>query len=218
MSDDDEDWDGRDLSGRWCKGHCPNPKGRPRKKAPVSDADMNWFKNGVQDITINGVKRQLTRHEILLHSMYEQAVKGKSVNTAKKLLERFEQAALDRAEAYLHLRDLKAAIDASLKRNGKHDDKLLADAKELMNVLNYGEERPPERKRRARTKVKTSAPTLRRTEPKPEWVVEQERLWDEQQFARTMARARHTVKNLQDAKKVSGPPRLAPPNKTIKKE
>lgn len=218
MSNNDDDWDGRDLSGRWCKGHCPNPKGRPRKKAPVSDADMNWFKNTSQEITINGVKRQLTRHEILLHSMYEQAVKGKSVNTAKKLLERFEQAALDRAQAQLHLRDLKAAIDASLKRNGKHDDKLLAEAEELMNVLNYGEERPPERKRRFRKKIRTSAPSLRRTEPKPEWVVEQERLYDEQRSARTMARSRHTLKNIQKAQKVSGRLSLARPTKKTEKE
>jgi Family of unknown function (DUF5681) len=217
MSDDDEDWDGRDLSGRWCKGHCPNPKGRPRKKAEVSDADMNVFKNTVQEITINGVRRQLTRHGVLLHSMYEQAVKGKSVNTAKKLLDRFEQAALDRAGGYLHLRDLNAAIDASFKRNGKHDDKLLAEAEELMNVLNYGEERAPERKPRVRKKTKASAPTWR-TEPKPDWLVDEEERYAEQEHAKFMARARHTLKNIQNTKKVGGPPSLARPTKKTEKE
>ena len=79
MFNDDDD-NGRDKHGRWKKGYCPNPKGRPRKEPDISDADVGWFKQRMVEATINGEKRWLTRHELLLHSMYEQAIKGKSVN------------------------------------------------------------------------------------------------------------------------------------------
>lgn len=203
MSNDDDGWDGRDLRGRWCKGHCPNPRGRPRKKATVSDADVMWFKNAVQEVSINGVKRLLTRHELLHHSMFDHAVKGKSVNIAKKLLELFEQADMERASAHFALRDMNAAIEAGFKRTGKYDDKLLADAAELMKTFNHGAERAPERKSRVRKKAKANAPTWR-SEPKSDWLLEQEELWAEQEAAKVMARARHTLKNPQDAKKQSG--------------
>ena len=39
----DDDNSGRDRNGRWRKGHCPNPNGRPRKKPEVSQADVNEF-------------------------------------------------------------------------------------------------------------------------------------------------------------------------------
>ncbi len=41
---DDNDENGRDAHGRWKKGHCPNLNGRPRKKTPISEADVYHFK------------------------------------------------------------------------------------------------------------------------------------------------------------------------------
>lgn len=86
----DDDGEGRDARGRWKKGYCPNLKGRPRKEPDISDADVGWFKQRMVEATINGEKRWLTRHELLLHSMYEQAIKGKSVTITRKLFDRFE--------------------------------------------------------------------------------------------------------------------------------
>ena len=92
----DSDGFGRDNSGRWKKGFCPNPKGRPRNQPEISDSDVGHFKQRVVEVMINGEKRQLSRHELLLHSMYEQAIKGKSVNLARKLFDRFEDVDLMR--------------------------------------------------------------------------------------------------------------------------
>ena len=103
MHDDDDN--GRDRNGRWKTGYCPNPKGRPRKKAPISESDVYTFKQTQVDAMIGGKPTQMSRHGLLLHKMYEAALKG-SVLIQRKLFERFEQSDDTVVDAELHLRHL----------------------------------------------------------------------------------------------------------------
>ena len=82
----------RDARGRWQKGHCPNPSGRPRKKAAQRDSDIIHFKNGLIKITLNDKEQVVTRHEALIHMMFARAMKGGSVLITRKLYELFEGA------------------------------------------------------------------------------------------------------------------------------
>lgn len=72
---------------------CPNPRGRPRKTPEISDADVHYFKDTLVE------QRRLSRHELLMHSMFEQAIKGESVLIQRKLFDRFEQLEETRAQA-----------------------------------------------------------------------------------------------------------------------
>lgn len=163
------DFFGRDKRGRWTKGFCPNPNGRPRKKPPISDADVGYFKQTAVEATINGEKRLLSRHELLLHSAYDQAIKGKSVSLARKLLDRFEDVDLMMAQA----RDVfQQDAEAFLKKcdeTGEFDhtqaNKLLA----LSEALNYGHKRKPPRLPRSTT------PATWRNEPKPQSLLDLEK-------------------------------------------
>ena len=82
----------RDARGQWQKGHCPNPSGRPRKKAAQRDSDIIHFKNGLIKITLNDKEQVVTRHEALIHMMFARAMKGGSVLITRKLYELFEGA------------------------------------------------------------------------------------------------------------------------------
>ena len=69
----------RDARGRWLKGQCPNPKGRPRKK-PQKDldlADIRTFANMLIEVRANGQTKLMDRRTALLHKMFEDAMKGK---------------------------------------------------------------------------------------------------------------------------------------------
>ncbi len=69
----------RDARGRWLKGHCPNPKGRPRKKiqADYDPGDIRHFGYTVIDVAVNGQIETMDRRTALLHKMYESAMKGR---------------------------------------------------------------------------------------------------------------------------------------------
>ena len=111
----------RDKRGRWRKGHCPNPIGRPIKKPQTIDSHLGNFKNHKKKVTINGEEQYLTRHAILLHAMFEQAVKGKSYIVAKMLLEAFIQESSAQAELAFALRDLLKQANAYRERHGEYD-------------------------------------------------------------------------------------------------
>jgi uncharacterized protein DUF5681 len=69
----------RDAGGRWLKGHCPNPRGRPRKKF-LSDhdrGDLRLFGKVVIDVAANGRVERMDRRTALLFKMYESAMKGR---------------------------------------------------------------------------------------------------------------------------------------------
>lgn len=142
----------RDKRGRWKKGFCPNPNGRPRKEPEISDSDVGWFKQRVVEVMINGEKRQLTRHELLLHSMFEQAIKGKSVNLARKLFDRFEDVDMTWAQARDTLREDREAFLKDYHESGKFDDKRARELIELEAMLSYGRKSKPRRKSRIRPK------------------------------------------------------------------
>ena len=49
---------------------------KPRKKAPISEADVYVFKQTLVEAIIGGKPTQMSRHGLLLHKMYEAALKG----------------------------------------------------------------------------------------------------------------------------------------------
>ncbi len=102
-SDDDDDDDvkhngasqakpTRDVRGRWLQGHCPNPKGRPRKKVdPTYDSgDIRHFGNTVIEIRVNGQTELMDRRTAVLHRMFEDAMRGK-VTQQRLLYSEFER-------------------------------------------------------------------------------------------------------------------------------
>ncbi len=170
----EDDNDGRDRRGRWVKGHCPNPTGRPRKMPQISEADVGFFKQTMVEATINGEKRYVSRHELLLHAMYEQALKGK-ISLARKLFDRFESVDTLWAEAHLIKKRIGEKLLEQYNRTGDFDEKLLTEYSELSRNLNYGQEAKPPRTRRTQAGAE---PNWRRR-PKPQAVLDLEREWVE---------------------------------------
>jgi len=150
MSLDDDGGHGRSANGRWVKGHCPNPKGRPRKEPPISDADVGFFKDTLVEATINGEKRLLTRHQLLLHVMFDQAVKGKSVSLTRELFGRFEETETAMADLDQWIRDESDKFIDDYDNKGKFDEKRAADLLELIALRNYGQKPEPARRSRAK--------------------------------------------------------------------
>jgi len=178
MHDNDDD-DGRDARGRWKKGHCPNFNGRPRKKTPISEADVHHFKQTMVDAVIGGRPTKITREALLLHKMFEEAAKG-SVLIQRTLFERFEQSDDTVVEAELHLRHLGQQILAHHDETGQLDEGLYDEYRRLYALLRGREHHEavnePERRPRDRRKPKPITPTWRKG-PKPQAVLDLEAEW-----------------------------------------
>ncbi len=82
----------RDANGRWLKGHCPNPRGRPKKRRdPAYDPSNIWyFGNTLIDVRTNGQVDTMDRRAALLLKMYEDAMKGK-VSMQRFFYQEFEK-------------------------------------------------------------------------------------------------------------------------------
>lgn len=190
----DNDDDSRDRNGRWKKGYCPNLKGRPRKKAPISESDVYVFKQTQVDAMIGGKPTQMSRHGLLLHKMYEAALKG-SVLIQRKLFERFEQSEDTVVEAELHLRHLGRQILVHHDQTGQIDERLYDEYRRLYAVLNGREHHEavnePERRPRDRSKPKPVTPTWRKG-PKPQAVLDLEAEWAAAEAAEKAAKAKKT--------------------------
>jgi len=191
MSDDTID--GRDKNGRWTKGHCPNPNGRPRKKPPVSQDDVMQFKQTMVDATIQGQPVQLTRRELLLHKMDENALKG-SVLVQRKLFDRFEQSDDTYAEAEFHLRWLGRQICEGYDKTGKLDERLYDEYRRYYYLIHrrehdeaVNESKPRSRKRAQQT---SSDPSSWRKGPKPQAILDPEKEWAEAEAVEEAERAR----------------------------
>lgn len=176
--------EGRDARGRWKKGHCPNPKGRPRKQPDISDADIGWFKQRIVDVTINGEKRQLTRHELLLHSMFEQAIKGKSVLMARKLFDRFEEVDMTWAKGRDWLKEKRERFLEDYYERNRFDEKAANEIIELQKMLSY--DRKPKPRRKPRIKA-SAAPATWRNGPKPQSLLDLEKAEAEAEAAERAA-------------------------------
>ena len=88
----DNDEPTRDAGGRWLPGHCPNRKGRPKKKAkvPPDQSDIRIFANTMIDVVSNGQKETMDRRTALLAKMFEDAMKGR-VSQQRFLYREFEK-------------------------------------------------------------------------------------------------------------------------------
>lgn len=188
----DNDDTGRDARGRWKTGYCPNLKGRPRKKPPISEADVYVFKQTQVDAVIGGTPTRMTRHGLLLHKMYEAALKG-SVLIQRKLFERFEQSEDTVVEAELHLQHLGRQILAHHDKTGQIDERLYDEYRRLYALLRGREHHEavnePERRLRDRSKPQPVTPTWRKG-PKPQAVLDLEAEWAAAEAAETAAKAK----------------------------
>lgn len=172
MSEDDEETNGRDARGRWKKGFCPNPKGRPRKELEFSDADIGWFKQGIVEVMVNGEMRKLTRQELLLHSMYDQAIKGKSALAARKLLEYFMGVDRTWAEAHRQMRERSERYLHDYYEHGKVDNREAQEILALSDMWTFGLKPKPPRKPRIKAPAE---PATWRTNPKPQSLLDLEK-------------------------------------------
>ncbi len=88
----DADKPTRDARGRWRPGHCPNLKGRPKKKPKtiIHESDMQVFSYTLVDVVSNGQKVEMVRRSALLNKMFESAMKG-SVTQQRFLYHEFER-------------------------------------------------------------------------------------------------------------------------------
>ena len=93
----------RDARGRWRPGHCPNPKGRPRKKPKsiIHESDIQIFGHTLIDVVANGQKVAMIRRSALLNKMFESAMKGR-VSQQRFLYKEFERNAERLAAARVH--------------------------------------------------------------------------------------------------------------------
>ncbi len=84
----------RDARGRWLPDHCPNPKGRPKKKPKVvlDESDIRIFGHTLVDVVASGQKEMMDRRSALLNKMFESAMKG-SVSQQRFLYREFERNA-----------------------------------------------------------------------------------------------------------------------------
>lgn len=90
--DDDDPKPTRDARGRWLPGHCPNPRGRPRKRLSVltDQGDTHIFANTAVEVKIQGQIQLMTREASLKLKAYEGAMKG-SVYLLRYLDEKFQK-------------------------------------------------------------------------------------------------------------------------------
>jgi hypothetical protein len=97
----------RDANGRWRKGYCPNPKGRPKKRRPKNFdlCDLEVFGNTLIDVVSGGEKVTMIRRAALLHKMFESAMKGK-VSQQRFLYKEFERNSMRLAEARVRYEQL----------------------------------------------------------------------------------------------------------------
>ncbi len=189
MTRDDDD--GRDGHGRWKKGHCPNPNGRPRKKPAISDADVNHFRNTMVSVMINGEQRWVTRHELLLHSMFEQAIKGKSVLLQRMLFARFESSDELNAKLHMTFKEVTKKLLDGYYATGKIDEKLFEDVEELRYFVKNGDpDRPVRQRRRPRIKRMPAGTASWRKGPKPQSLIDLER----QEEAELLAEAKECAR------------------------
>ena len=73
-------------------GHCPNPKGRPKKKPKIqiSQSDLQHFGNTIIEVVTNGQRQTIDRRTALLQKMFESAMKG-SVSMQRYLHQEFKK-------------------------------------------------------------------------------------------------------------------------------
>ena len=187
-----DDNDGRDESGRWRKGFCPNPNGRPRKKPEISDADVHHFKNAMMTVTINGEQRHLSRHELLVHSMFEQAIKGKFVLIQRMLYGLFQDSEDLRRKAEMTYQRVAKQIVAKYKKSGEIDETLHEEYRELRYLLTDGgdPDRPTPKGRSRRVRRKPPAGPPWRKGPKPQSLLDLEKEEEAEWLAAKLKRER----------------------------
>jgi hypothetical protein len=73
------DGPGRDAKGRWVAGHCPNPKGRPKKRRckNYNPSDIRHFMSTQIEVNTADGPQAMDRRTALLIKLYENAMKGK---------------------------------------------------------------------------------------------------------------------------------------------
>jgi hypothetical protein len=145
MSNDNHDNDDnkpmRDAQGQWLPGHCPNPRGRPKKRLVLhgEHADIHHFGNSVIEAKIQGQTQLLTRRAMLNEKIFENAMKGK-VSSQRLLHKEFEKSDERLAEIRLYFDDLvrKWLVDHPDRRRPEFSvpDDIMKEILDLLKFLN----------------------------------------------------------------------------------
>jgi hypothetical protein len=141
MDDDDIVPPGRDAKGRWVKGTCGNPKGRPRKHK-FNTSGAYYFSKTLVEVTIEGQKRVMTRQEFTLYKAFEAAAKG-SIHAIKFLDQKFEQLDLVRHKLSLDLEDMNRYYQANPDKAVPHNIARVAYRIHQMLYQHLAEEERP---------------------------------------------------------------------------
>ena len=98
----------RDKRGRWVKGHCPNRKGRPRKKRLVNldSTDLRWFANTLIEVRKGGEPVLMTRKAVLYEKIFESATKDGKISMMKFLYDKFYENDKNLAELSVWYQEL----------------------------------------------------------------------------------------------------------------
>lgn len=102
---------GRDACGRWKKGYCPNPRGRPKKvrRADYNPSDIRDFMRTQIEVATADGPQMMDRRTALLHKAFEGAMKGK-VTPMRKLMEEIQRSDQQLAELRYHFDGLMTRL------------------------------------------------------------------------------------------------------------
>lgn len=110
------------LSGRFKAGQSGNPKGRPKGSRNLKTDLTSMMKRRVQ-IREDGQQRLVTRQELVLLRLFEQAAKGdtKACTQLFSMIIKFEPKEVPIAESAIVTEQDQEIIADFLRRHSKHE-------------------------------------------------------------------------------------------------
>ena len=132
----------RDANGRWLPGHCPNPRGRPKKIhiEEQDQSDMRHFADTFIDVVTNGKIESMDRRAALNNKMFESAMKGR-VSMQRFLYAEFERVDQRLAEVIVRYQQLMNYWHIEHPDVGKSDFKIPPEVEveleQLRDLLNH---------------------------------------------------------------------------------
>ena len=133
----------RDAKGRWNKGYCPNPNGRPPKKPEkfTDQSDIRIFAETPVEVRTSDGLKFMSRRAALLQKMYEDAMRGKVTNQRffyNEFARNDERLAGIRLQYEQILKDWVIEDDQFDGRNKKRiPPHILMEIRSLQSILHY---------------------------------------------------------------------------------
>jgi len=132
----------RDARGRWVKGHCPNPKGRPRKQRfkDYNPSDVRHFVSTQIEVATADGPQLMDRRTAFLNKIFEGAMKGKATQT-RMMLAMIKENDQQLAELRVHFEHLVRSLILNNPHFESIDESLTvqqrAELFALANLLNH---------------------------------------------------------------------------------